>query len=51
METNHQINDAVDAARDEYPRASRRKRWMTFGHDTIERVLLSWFENELNHDC
>jgi len=46
METNHQINDAVDA-RDEYPRL-HAEEMDDMRHAHHRSVLLSWFENELS---
>jgi hypothetical protein len=41
METNHQIDDAIDAARDEYPRGFTQEEmnWI-YVNDTIKRLLL-----------
>jgi hypothetical protein len=52
METNNQIEDAIFAACDEYPRDFTQEEMdYIYINDSIKRVLLSWFENELSHDC
>jgi hypothetical protein len=52
METNNQIDDAIYAACDEYPRDfTQAEMNYICANDTIKRVLLSWFNNELSHNC
>lgn len=52
MEHDNQIEDAICVACDENPRDFTQEEMnCIYLNDGIRRVLLSWFENELSHDC